>query len=62
MDDDKNPAPAGWLESLAISEAQLAQGKIVPAEPIFQRLRDSIERLEAVQARSPRKHRAASRR
>jgi hypothetical protein len=49
MDDIKKTAPAGWLESLAISEAELAAGKTVPAGPIFQRLQDSIDELEKAQ-------------
>ena len=36
-------APAGWLEALAESEAQLAAGQIVPGEEVL----ESIDRLEA---------------
>jgi hypothetical protein len=51
MADDRNHAeiPAGWLEALARSEAQLAAGQIVPGEVVRQRLLDSIARLEAKQ-------------
>jgi hypothetical protein len=45
--------PAEWLEALAESEAQLAAGQVVPLEPVMQRIRDSIARLEAKQAGSP---------
>jgi hypothetical protein len=47
------PAPAGWLEALARSEAQLAAGQVVPGEEIMRKLRDSIARLEAQQAVKP---------
>jgi ribosomal protein L29 len=52
MDDTSNPAPApaGWLEALARSEAQLAAGQLVPGEEIMRELRESIARLEAKQA------------
>ena len=49
MDDTAHraEAPAGWLEALAESEAELAAGQTVPAEAVQQRLRDAIARLEA---------------
>lgn len=46
--------PAGWLEVLAESEAQLAAGQTVPGEVVRQILRDSIARLEAKQVTTPR--------
>jgi hypothetical protein len=60
MDTTKRHAPAGWLESLEISEAELAAGKTVPAEPIFRRLQESIEQLEKAQAPTPRRRRSSS--
>lgn len=42
-----NPVPAGWLEALAESEAQLAAGETVPGATVRQGLRDSIARLAA---------------
>jgi hypothetical protein len=42
-------APAGWLESLARSNAQIAAGKTVPLLPVLDRLRASAERLESEQ-------------
>jgi hypothetical protein len=39
--------PAGWLEALARSEAELAAGPTVPAEAVHQRIRDAIARIEA---------------
>jgi hypothetical protein len=45
--------PAGWLESLAESEAQLAAGLGVPGEAVRQRLRDALVRLEQEPAESP---------
>jgi hypothetical protein len=61
MNDIKKHAPAGWLESLAISEAELAEGKTVPSEPIFQRLQESIERLEKMQSLPQKTRRVAIR-
>jgi hypothetical protein len=45
-------APAGWLESLEISEAQLARGETVPLEPVLQMMRESIARTEAKRAKT----------
>jgi hypothetical protein len=49
MDDTphRSEAPAGWLEALARSEAELDAGLTVPAETVHQRIRDSIARIEA---------------
>ena len=50
MDQDNDaprPPPAGWLESLERSEAQLAAGQVVSAAAVRQQLRDSIARMEA---------------
>ena len=49
MDDITNPraVPAGWLEILDESEADLAAGRIVPGEVVLQDLRDAIARLES---------------
>ncbi len=48
---DDNPvlplAPAGWLEALDESEAELAAGMTVPGDIIMRELYDSIARLEA---------------
>jgi hypothetical protein len=46
MDDSSPLPPPGWLEALAESEAQLAAGQTVPSEPIMQRLRETIARLD----------------
>jgi hypothetical protein len=40
-------APAEWIESLEISEAQLARGETVPLDPVLERLRATIARMEA---------------
>jgi hypothetical protein len=55
MDDNLDPtiAPAGWLEALAESEAQLAIGQIVPGDEIMQELDEAIARLEARHAAEP---------
>ncbi len=42
--------PADWLESLERSEADLAAGRTVPLEPVLERMRDSIKRMEARRA------------
>jgi hypothetical protein len=44
---DRATVPAGWLESLERSKAQIAAGVTVPLIPILDRLRASVERLEA---------------
>jgi hypothetical protein len=36
-----------WIADLEISEAQHDRGETVPMAPVMQRLRDSIEQLEA---------------
>ena len=55
MDDDppRLPAPAGWLEILEESEAELAAGLTVSGEVVRQMLRDSLARLEATQVSAP---------
>jgi hypothetical protein len=50
---DSAVAPAGWLEALAESEAELAAGLTVPAEVVHQRIRESIARIEAKRAAIP---------
>jgi hypothetical protein len=40
-------APAGWLEALAESEADLAAGRIVPGDEVMRDLTESLARLEA---------------
>ncbi len=47
---DRAPAPPGWAEALAESEAQVAAGLTVPLEPVLDRLRASAERMETRQA------------
>jgi hypothetical protein len=54
---DDNPthtaAPAGWLEILEESEAELAAGLTVPGEVVRRMLRDSLARLEAKRDLAP---------
>ena len=40
-------APAGWLEVLAESDADIAAGRIVPGDVVMRDLRESLARLEA---------------
>jgi len=42
-----NPVPESIAASLACSEAQIAAGRTVPLEPVFDRLRASIARMQA---------------
>jgi len=60
MDDTPTPAiaPAGWLEALAESEAQLAAGQIVDGEDVMRELDECIAELEA--KRSTKRHRRAA--
>jgi hypothetical protein len=56
MDTNENNKAPGWLvESLERSEAQIAAGQIVPLEPVLDRLRASIARMRAGEARPARK-------
>jgi hypothetical protein len=57
MDDTplRAQAPAGWLEALDRSEAQLAAGETVPGEEVMRELDKSIARLEAKRASKPKR-------
>jgi hypothetical protein len=44
------PVPAGWLEALARSDAELAAGLTVPSETVHRRIRESIARIEEKRA------------
>jgi hypothetical protein len=63
MDDNPTQAitPAGWLEALAESEAQLTAGLTVPGEAVRQRLYDALARLEAKQVAAGPSHDAPRR-
>ena len=52
------PTPAGWLEAMNESDAQLAAGQTVPLEPLLDELRHTAEQLEVKLAEQP-KHTAA---
>ena len=43
----EDKTPAWWLESLAQSHAEVEAGKTVPSEPVLDRLRESIARMQA---------------
>lgn len=49
------PVPAGWLNAIAESEAELAAGLTVPGDEVMRELYESIARLEA--RRTDGKHR-----
>ena len=53
MDDMSQHAPAGWLEALERSEAQLAAGQVVSGDEVIRKLHASIARVEARQADKP---------
>jgi hypothetical protein len=57
MDDTPTPAiaPAGWLEALAESEAQLAAGQIVDGEDVMRELHECVAELEAKRTARPRR-------
>jgi hypothetical protein len=46
MDEFTRPVPAGWIDSLERSKAQIEAGKTVPLEPFMDELRDSIARMK----------------
>ena len=52
MDDlpDQIAAPAAWVAALLASKAELERGDIVAMEPVLERMRASIARMEAKQA------------
>ncbi len=52
MDVDVGKTPPEWLlQSLARSEEQIAAGQTVPLEPVLDRLRASIARMQSGQPR-----------
>jgi hypothetical protein len=55
MTDPTRPSVADWVAALDRSDAQLAAGETVPLAPFMQRLRQSIEHLEAKQQTSRRR-------
>lgn len=56
MDAEPNKTPPSWmLESLDRSEAQIAAGRTKPLEPVLDRLRASIARMNAGQGPHRRK-------
>jgi len=47
MTDQPNQAPNTMVESLERSNAQIEAGQSVPMQPVLDRLRDSIARMDA---------------
>jgi len=49
MDDTptRDIAPAGWIEALAESDADVAAGRIISADMVMRDLKDRLDRLEA---------------
>ena len=45
-------APAEWVDALERSKAQIDAGETVPPEPVLQRMRDRLARLEAKRSKS----------
>jgi hypothetical protein len=54
-------APAGWLDALAESEAELANGQTVPGEEVMRELDECIARLEGRKAATSRRRPAGER-
>ena len=52
-DTTSRPIPAGWLEAMDESDAQLAAGQTVPLEPLLDELRQAAAQLEAKLAARP---------
>ena len=52
-DTTPRPAPAGWLDALDESDAQLAAGQTVLLEPLLDELRQAAAQLEAKLAGQP---------
>ena len=50
-DDAPRPPPAGWLEALERSEADLAAGRTTPWQEVRTRLLATLAEVEAEQAR-----------
>jgi len=50
--DHNNSAPADWVDALERSKAQIDAGETVPSEPVLQRMRDRLARLEAIRSKS----------
>ena len=46
MTDQPNQAPNSMLESLARSKKQIEAGQAVPMQPVLDRLRDTIARMD----------------
>ena len=54
-DPEASGAPAGWLQALERSEAQIAAGETVSLAPVLNLMRESIARMEAKRAQSDKK-------
>ena len=46
IDPDDTPVPAGWIESLTRSKADIAAGRSVPLMPVLDRLRAAAKALD----------------
>jgi hypothetical protein len=46
MDEFTRPVPAGWIDSIERSKAEIEAGEAVPLEPFLDELRDSIARMK----------------
>ena len=55
------PVPAGWLDAIAESEAELAAGLTLPGDDVMRELYESIARLEAWQTGGKARGRAPGR-
>jgi len=55
QDPDSGAPPKGWIDSLVRAKAQIAAGQTVPMAPVVERLRASVERMEARRAKAAKK-------
>ncbi len=53
MDEVSLPVPAGWIDSLERSKAEIEAGEAVPLEPFLDELRDSIARMKKRREATP---------
>jgi hypothetical protein len=56
MDATRKHAPAGWLEALAESEAELAAGQTIPMDVVLGQIDAAIDRL-TTKRKSPQERR-----
>jgi hypothetical protein len=61
MDGTRKNAPAGWLEILAESDAEIDAGRIVSSEAVRTLFDDTLARIDAKKAAAPRRKASSQR-